>query len=389
MPVERIVIVGAGPAGFATVRAYREHGGSGSVTLLGEEPLLPYERPPLTKDFLRGEQDARELAIEQEQWFADHDVQLRLGVKATAIDARHETVRLADGALLRTDAIVLATGSEPLRPGLPGMEHPLVMTIRTLPDSVDLLERARAGQSAIVIGTGFIGCEIAASLAARGVHVTLLGKETLPQLGRLGEEAARQIAGWLEDLDVTLRGGATVSAVRQGRTVELDDGSRISGSCVVLGMGVRPLGELGATAGLHMNDGTIVVDDTMRAPTPHGCVFAVGDVACAYNASAARHLRVEHWGDALEHGGIAGRGLAGAEAHWKGVPGFWSTIGAHTLKYAAWGDGYDERRVQVHSQGGFTVWYSLDGIAVGVLTHNRDEDYELGRKLIRAKEPAP
>jgi NADPH-dependent 2,4-dienoyl-CoA reductase/sulfur reductase-like enzyme len=389
MAAEQIVIVGAGPAGLATARSYREAGGDGSVMLLGQETHAPYERPPLTKGFLRGELDVAELALEEEDWFGDNRVDLRLGKTVTAIDSHVGEVSVEGGPTLAADAIVLATGSEPLRPDVPGLEHPSVMTMRTLPDSIRLAERTSAGEKVSVIGMGFIGCEIAASLAMREARVTLIGQELLPQLERLGADAARRIAGWLEELEVELVGGVTVSAVHGGGDVELDDGSIIRASSVVLGMGVRPRGELAEAAGLEVRDGAIVVDDTMRSPARPGTVLAVGDVARAHNASAGRALRVEHWGDALEQGDVAGRSLAGEETSWRSVPGFWSTIGEHTLKYAAWGDGYEQACTNARADGSFTVWYSHEGRAVGVLTHDCDEDYERGRELIEAGEASP
>jgi 3-phenylpropionate/trans-cinnamate dioxygenase ferredoxin reductase subunit len=389
MVTERIAIVGAGPAGLATARAYREHGGAGELTLIGDEPLLPYERPPLTKELLRGELDASELALEDRGWFDEHEVSLRIGERVKSISPEHGSLLLDGGELLEADAIVLATGSEPLRPELPGLDHPELITIRKLPDSVGLIERSGDGAHVLVIGTGFIGCEIAASLAARGARVTLIGEEPLPQLARLGEQAAGRIAGWLRELDVELIGDASVQAVHDGRTVELGDGRRLDGACAVLAMGSRPRGELARHASLlQSDDDAIVVDASMRAVDGPPSVFAIGDVAHAYNTAAGRHLRVEHWGDALEHGKIAGGVLAGEELSWSGVPGFWSTIGSHTLKYAAWGDGFDEARLDAGSDGRFTVWYSRRGAAVGVLTHERDEDYERGSELVRAGGPA-
>jgi 3-phenylpropionate/trans-cinnamate dioxygenase ferredoxin reductase subunit len=389
MRAERVVIVGAGPAGLATARSFREHGGEGEVTLVGDEPLLPYRRPPLTKEFLRGELDAAALPIERRRWFDEHGVQLRLGTSATAIDPGHGHVLLQSGERLVADAIVLATGCEAVRPHLPGMEHPAVITIRTVPDSVELGERAREAGRVLVIGTGFIGCEIAGSLAMDGIAVMLVGEESLPQARRLGDSAAARIAGWLQELDVELVLGTGVRAVHDGRVVELEDGSRLRGGCLVLGMGARPRGALARAAGLALSDTAVVVDEAMRASRAFGTVLAAGDLACAYNASAGRHLRVEHWGDALEHGALAGSTLAGEDGRWSSVPGFWSTVGGHTLKYAAWGDGYDESRLLAHGDDAFTVWYTRDGAAVGVLTHERDEDYELGRELVRAGAQAP
>ncbi|MEA2153762.1 MAG: hypothetical protein QOI18_1995 [Solirubrobacteraceae bacterium] len=389
MAPERIAIVGAGPAGFATARAYREHGGDGEVTLIGEEPLAPYRRPPLTKEFLRGELDDAELALEQPSWFASNGVTLRLGVRATAIDPARGVVLLAGGERVQADATVIATGSEPVRPEVPGIEHPGVMTMRTLADSAALRERARAGGRIIVIGTGFIGCEIAGSLAMRGDAVTLVGEEALPQLERLGESAAQRIAGWLQELGVELVCGTPVRAIHDGRVVELEDRLHLHGHCVVLGMGAQPRGQVARATGLRMNGASVVVDESMRATRGAGAVLAVGDVACAYNTSAGRHLSVEHWGDALEHGALAGQALAGRDGAWASVPGFWSTIGARTLKYAAWGDGYDQSRMDSHDDGAFTVWYARGGSTVGVLTHERDEDYERGRELVRAAQPLP
>jgi 3-phenylpropionate/trans-cinnamate dioxygenase ferredoxin reductase component len=385
---ERIVIVGAGPAGLATARAYREHGGVGELTLLGAERMLPYQRPPLTKDFLRGELDAQELPIESRRWFQERGVCLRLGQGARAIDAGVGTVSL-DADVLAADAIVLATGSEPLRAKLPGIDHAAVMTMRTYADSVRIADSARRAAHLLVLGTGFIGCEIAASLAMLGARVTLVGQEPLPQAQRLGEGAGRRIAGWLEELGVGLTMDATVSAVHDGRALELEDGRRLQADGVVLGTGVRPRVQLAEQAGLALSDGAIAVDARMRARSPGASVFAVGDVACAQNASAGRRLRVEHWGDALAHGEVAGRVLAGEDASWSGVPGFWSTIGRRTLKYAAWGDGYDATRLHRADDGAFVAWYGREGRVAGVLTHERDGDYDRGRELIAQGAPWP
>ncbi|MGH2903052.1 MAG: NAD(P)/FAD-dependent oxidoreductase [Solirubrobacteraceae bacterium] len=392
MAAERIVIVGAGPAGLATARSYRESGGRGKVALVGEEPLPPYERPPLTKGFLRGELEQDELAIEPAEWFERHGIDLHLGVPAVAIEptgsaSSPRTVALGDGRELTADAVVLATGSEPVRPPVPGADRGEVLTMRRLSDSLALAARTRAGSEAIVIGSGFIGCEVAGSLAALDARVRLVSEERLPQEQRLGVEAAERIAAWLTEAGVTLLGGASVGAIEDARAVVLGDGRRVEGDCVVLATGVRPRSELADPAGLDREHGAIAVASTMRSSDP--AVLAVGDVALAHNSAVGRAIRVEHWGDALGHGKVAGRTLAGVQAHWDEVPGFWSTIGRRTLKYAAWGDGYDESRLVEHDDAAFTVWYARDGATVGVLTHNHDEDYERGRERVAAGAPLP
>jgi 3-phenylpropionate/trans-cinnamate dioxygenase ferredoxin reductase subunit len=380
MAPQRLVIIGGGPAGLAAARGYRDAGGGGDVTLIGAEPHLPYRRPPLTKEFLRGELDRGELALEQASWFAERDVELRLGIPAEAIDPEGGIVRLADGQTVPAHACVLATGSRPQRLPVPGADDDDVLAIRLLSDSERLIERARGAKSAVVIGSGFIGCEAAASLAMRGLEVTLVSVEPVPQAERLGHEAGARIAGWLREAGVTPILEVSIEAIEDARRVCIAGGPKLEADIVVLATGAVPNGELAAQVGLELHDGAVPADASMRTESPF--LSTAGDVAWALNRSAGRRLRVEHWGDALAHGEIAGRALAGEDAEWDEVPGFWSTIGGHTLKYAAWGDGFDHDRLVDYGDGAFTVWYTRAGIAVGVLTHERDEDYERGRELI-------
>jgi len=384
---EGIVIVGGGPAGFATARAYRKAGGREPVTIVCEEPLLPYQRPPLTKGLLRGDADVDELPLAPASWFRAHGVRARIGIAAAAVDPGAMRVRLADGEELPARAIVLATGSEPTPAPFPGAGHPRVGVIRRVADGL----RARAlagGASATVVGGGFIASEAAASLAMRGAAVTLVDRERLPQLERIGEHAAMRIRDWLRELGVEHLGETEVEAIEDdGRVTRLAGGRRLSAAYTLLATGVRPRGELAAAAGLAMAGGAVEVDERLAAAGA-GRILAAGDVARARNAAAGRPLRVEHWGDALGQGDVAGRVLAGEDVRWDAVPGFWSTIGERTIKYTGWGEGWGEARVVDHGDA-FTVWYARDGVTVGALTHERDEDYQRAAKLIAGGAPPP
>jgi NADPH-dependent 2,4-dienoyl-CoA reductase/sulfur reductase-like enzyme len=384
---ERLVIVGGGPSGLATARAYREAGGKARVTMLTAEPYPPYQRPPLTKEYLRGKVGRDELPIEKPEWYRENSVELRLATSVKSLD-RERTIIETEGGEVRYDACVLATGSEPVRIPVPGADDPEILVMRTLGDSSRLRERVGEGDRVVVVGSGFIGCEAAASLSLRGAEVTLISLEQSPQKERLGEEVGKRVEGWLRDYGVDLRLGASIEGVERNdgaQEVSVDDGDRIAAGTVVFGTGVSPRTELAETAGLAVDRG-IVTDSAMR--TSGTGVFAVGDVAQAFNESAGRRLSVEHWGDALEHGRVAGTVIAGGEAAWSMAPGFWSTIGDKTLKYWAWGDGWDEKRFSDKGES-FTVWYGRRGTLVGVLAHGSDEDYEEGRELIECGAPFP
>ena len=380
-PDERLVIVGGGPAGLSTARAYRESGGKGPVTILTSEPHVPYNRPPLTKEYLRGESSREDLPLENGGWYEQNGVEVRLSTGVAALDRERRIVETDEGEELPYDTCVLATGSEPVRIPVPGADDPGIMVMRTIEDSTRLQKRVGRGDSAIVVGSGFIGCEAAASLSLRGAEVTLISLEQSPQSERLGHEVGKRIEGWLRSYSVKLRLSSRLGGIERtdgGYRVSLEDGDTLDTGTVLFGTGVAPRTRLAEESGLQV-DGGVVTDSSMRTSSPE--IFAVGDIALAYNESAARHLSVEHWGDALEHGRVAGTVIAGGEASWSMVPGFWSTIGDKTLKYWAWGDGWDEQRF-VEKGASFTAWYGKEGVLVGVLSHGADQDYESGRGLI-------
>ena len=376
-----LLVVGGGPAGLAAARAYREARGHGAVGIVTDEHRMPYNRPPLTKELLRGEAGDDELPIESEAWLRKQQVRLLSG-RAVTLDPDDRAVSLSGGRELRYRSCVLATGAEPTRLPVPGADHPAVRVIRTLDHVRELTGRIRAGDPLVVIGSGFIGCEIAVSLKRRGHDVALISDEDQPNAARLGPEAAEHIRRWLETDGVDVKLGAEVEEINaMDGSLEVRAGRVVAhGTVVVMAAGVAPRAELAAAAGVELCGGAVPVSDAMR--TTHDGLYAAGDVAFAENAAAGRALRVEHWGDALGQGEIAGRTAAGKGARWDSVPGFWSTIGDHVLKYAAWGDGFDESRLEQGGDGAFTAWYGRDGKIVGVLTHDADENYERGRTLI-------
>lgn len=381
-----LLVIGSGPAGVYAVTAYVESGGPGPVCLVSADADNPYQRPPLSKAVLTGEEPAEVTSIlEDDSVLARID--LRLGTRVEALDTDRRRVRTDDGQALAYDRLVLATGSEPaaLAGADPGAR---VFTLRTLEDGRRLVGAVKDSRSAVVVGSGFIGCEAAASLASRGLRTTLVTPEPAPQAARLGDWVGDRIAEWLAAVGVQMRPGVQVEAVEPPGTVRLDDGSFIEADLVLAAVGVTQSREFILQSGLRVEDGHLVVDEGMRTSDPR--VWAAGDVARAQHAVVGRLLTVEHWGDAVTMGQLAGANAAaqgpggiGLAGRWSAPPGFWSEIGGHTLKYSAWGDGFEEMRVVEHGQGAFTVWYAdAVGEVVGVLTHERDGDYKRGGDLL-------
>ena len=375
------IIVGSGPAAISAAQAFREHNDTVPVRIVTADPALPYERPPLSKDFLRGETD--DVTLHPRSWFAERDIELVHGVELDRIDAG-DSVAVIDGDTYRFTAMVLATGATPAPLPVAGGDR--VLQLRSLSDAERLRAAGSHAKSAVVVGAGFIGCEAAASLARRGVSVTLVAPQDVPQEKRLGKEAGKQLLRLVEDAGVRYVGGVSVDAIHDGRVVQLDSGVSFECDFVLAATGVVPNSGAAEAAGLDIEQSRVVVGADMATSAPG--IFAAGDVALAHNTSAGRRIAVEHWQDAADQGAIAGASAAGVNAKWDGVPGFWTTIGDSDVKYHAWGDGYDSSRLLLHKDG-FTVWYERDGAAVGVLTLNADDDYDLGERLVKQGAPAP
>jgi 3-phenylpropionate/trans-cinnamate dioxygenase ferredoxin reductase subunit len=309
------LIVGGGLTGAIAAQTLREEGFDGRITLLGAELNRPYERPPLSKDYLQGDADRDSVFVHPETWYADHGVELQLGTAVTSLDPASRTVATATGAQLGYDKLLLATGSTPRRLHLPGSDLDGVHYLRNLEDS----DRIKAGfaraQRVAIIGAGWIGLETAAAARHAGLGVTLLESAAMPLLRVLGPEAAAIFADLHRAHGVDLRCQVAVAELtgRNGSVtgVLLSDGSRIEADMVLVGVGITPNTELAAAAGLQAENG-VIVDEHLRTSDPD--IYAAGDVANAYNPRLGRHLRVEHWANAQRQGATAAKAMLGQDA---------------------------------------------------------------------------
>lgn len=384
-PPPGLVVVGSGPAGLAAVQSFRERDAETPVLMITADDHPPYARPPLTKDFARGDSGVEDLWLTEDGWFDEQRIGLRTGTRVADLDCARRLLRLADDSELAYRDLVIATGSRPVPLPVPGGDDPAIVYLRDLASGRRLRALTEQRGRVAVVGSGFIGCEAAASLAARGVEVLLISGDEVPHAARLGEHAGRKIHRWLTAAGVETHLGVSVERIeRRGGGFELtsDDGRSVSVDAVVAGSGARPDLTLADRAGLATENGGIRVDASLRASDPH--VLAAGDIAYADHSVAGRPLRVEHWGDADTQGTVAGAAAAGAAERWSDPPGFWSTIGERTLKYTAWGDGHDGSEIDGDDTS-WTVTYHRDGEVVGVLAHEDDAAYERGQELLRRR----
>jgi 3-phenylpropionate/trans-cinnamate dioxygenase ferredoxin reductase subunit len=310
-----LIIVGGGMAGAIAAKTLREEGFDGSITLFGQEPNVPYERPPLSKDYLQGNAERDSIFVHPESWYAEHDVELSLGDAVTSLDPAARTVTTSTGTQLRYDKLLLATGSTPRRLSVPGADLSGVYYLRNVEDS-DLIkiEFSRA-KRVVIIGGGWIGLETAAAASAAGLDVTVLEGGDMPLLHVLGPEVAPIFAELHRSHGVDLRYRATALELtgRDGKAtgVTLGDGTRIDADMIIVGIGAIPRTELAAAAGLKIDNG-IVVDEHLRTSDPD--IFAAGDIADAYNPRLGRHIRVEHWANARRQGAVAAKAMLGQDA---------------------------------------------------------------------------
>jgi 3-phenylpropionate/trans-cinnamate dioxygenase ferredoxin reductase component len=340
MPTETFVIVGASLAGAKAAETLRAEGFDGRVVLIGAEPERPYERPPLSKDYLRGETDQKPF-VHEESYYSDSGIELRTSTEVTRIEPAASRVHLADGETLEFDRLLLTTGSEPRRLPVPGSDLDGVHYLRTVEDSDVIRRRIDEGGKLVTIGAGWIGAEVAASARQRGCDVTIVEMTELPLERVLGRELGAIYRDVHVDHGVEFIGGAAVDAIEgDGKVaaVRLAGDRRIAADFVVIGIGIQPRVRLAEGAGLELADG-IACDDHLRTSAPN--IYAAGDVAAAYHPHYGQRIRVEHWANALNQGPAAARNMLGREESYERIPYFFSDQYDVGMEYSGYAPQWD------------------------------------------------
>jgi NADPH-dependent 2,4-dienoyl-CoA reductase/sulfur reductase-like enzyme len=325
MPSPAYVIVGASLAGAKAAETLREEGFDGTVVLIGSENDRPYERPPLSKSYLLGKDPRDSIFVHPESWYADHDVDLRLGTTVVSIDRQAHRVELAGGGQVPYDRLLISTGASPRRLDIPGGGLDGVRYLRTVGDSEQLSAALRGGGRVVIAGAGWIGLETAAAAREYGCDVTVVEPESGVLRRALGPEIGEVFADLHRSHGVTFRFGESLSEVTgSGGAVTgaiTSSGEELPAGTVIIAVGVTPNTGLAAAAGLEIDSG-ILVDQGLRTSDPD--IFAAGDAANAFNTLLGRRIRVEHWGNAVASGPIAARSMMGKDASYDWVPYFFS-----------------------------------------------------------------
>jgi len=375
------VIVGAGLAGAKAAEALRGRGFDGRIVLVGEEPARPYERPPLSKGYLTGEADTASLFTHAETFYPEQTIDLRVSTTVTAIDPADHTVTLGSGELVHYDKALLTTGSAPRRLGGPGADLPGVHHLRTVADADALKAAAAQAHAAVVIGAGWIGSEVTASLRQGGLPVTLIEPAAVPLERVLGTEVGAIYRDLHAGHGVDLRMGDGVASlhgdghVAQVRTTS---GARIDADLVVVGIGAQPRIGLAAEAGLKTGDG-VSTDEFLR--TSHPDVYAAGDIAAAWHPLYGTHVRVEHWANAADQGAAAGAIMLGADEPYTRIPYFFSDQYDLSMEYRGYCPDWDQVVLRGRpADGAFLAFWLRDGAIRAALNAN---DWDAGEHLHR------
>ncbi len=371
-----MVIVGGGKAGGTAAATLRDEGFGGRVVIISQEPGIPFGRPPLSKTYLRSEEDLKDWYVRPADWYAAHDVELLTDTGATAIDAAAHMLVLDSGRELGYLKVLIATGGRNRRLEIPGAELPGIYYLRTVADCDAIKREAEAGRRAVVVGMGFIGCEVAASLTQLGVRVTSLFPGRNPLERVLGEQIGALIGSIHRSSGVRLLAGAQVAAYEGTERLEAvvtAAGDRVSCDFAVVGVGIDP--DVPAVAGSSVaQENGILVDELCR--TSAADIYAAGDVANHLHPVLGR-VRVEHYNSAEHHGAAAARSMLGSAAPFDYIHNFWSDQYEHTLQYVGHATNWDDFAVRGSLQEGKLVgFYLLGGVVQAAVGFDRGGDPE-------------
>ncbi|WP_129668105.1 NAD(P)/FAD-dependent oxidoreductase [Phytoactinopolyspora endophytica] len=390
MSTERtFVIVGGGLTGAKAAETLREQGFDGSVVLLAGENEPPYERPPLSKGYLLGDDEREKAFVHPLPWYAEQDIDLRLGSRVEALEPAEHRVRVAGGEEITYDKLLLATGSEPRRLDVPGGDLGDVRYLRELPDADRLLDVLEPGHRVAVIGGGWIGLEVAAAARTHGAEVTLIEVAELPLQGVMGNEVARVFAGLHREHGVDLRLGTEVREVvgADGRVVAVltTGGDEIMADTVVVGIGARPAVGLAVAAGLELDHG-VVVNAALQTSDPD--IYAAGDIASIDHPLLGTRLRVEHWANALDGGPAAARSMLGQDVSYDRLPYFFTDqydLGMEYIGHAPPGS-YDEvvLRGDVEARAFHAFWVKDSRVRAGMHVNLWDDGIGPVEELVRS-----
>lgn len=363
-----VVILGSGAAGASAAEELRRYGYDGPVTLVGEEP--PIDRPNVSKDYLAGTAPEEWMPLRSSAFYERHRIELVSGRRVAAIDPGGRQVMFEDGGTLGYGALLLATGAEPLRLPVAGGDLPHVFCLRTMEDSEEIMSRLDGVRRVAVVGAGFIGLEVAASLRHRNIAVTVIAPEEIPLATIIGEEMGRFVADLHREHGVDFRLGRGVERITD-MAVEMDDGSSVDADLVVVGIGVVPRTDLAEAAGLDVDMG-LLVDESLRTSDPH--IWAAGDIA-SYPGPAGERVRVEHWVHAQRQGQHAARSILGHQVPYTDPPFFWSQHYDIPINVTGLLTGWDATEISGDpGQHDVLVAYRAHGVIRAVASIYRDRD---------------
>jgi 3-phenylpropionate/trans-cinnamate dioxygenase ferredoxin reductase component len=385
---QRIVIVGAALCGGTAAATLRREGFDGHLTLIGAEQHLPYERPPLSKSFLRGETSFDDALVESAAFWPDNDLELRLGTRVTRVDPGARTVGLESGERVPFDQLLIASGARNRRFPIPGLDLPGVYDLRTVEDAERIRAEIAPGRNVVIAGMGFIGSEVAASLRQKGLSVTVIDGNVAPLSRVLGEQVGRVLEGIHRDKGVRMHFQDRVASFEGSQRVErVVTGGGLSLECdfVVVGLGVEPVTDFLEGSGVELDDG-VVVDDRCRTNV-HG-IFAAGDVASHFNPLFGRRLRVEHWQNAIKHGQFAALNMLGAGSPYRDVYWFWSDQYEVNLQYVGYHTEWDQLVVRGSLEDrNFLAFYIKDEHVLAAVGIGRGDEVQRCAALIEAGAP--